>query len=436
MPYPVEPNPTYFQKPADLVPGYGTTVTDDGHVFGYLALFNARLIGSGSRHKKPPRSRSGYAYANAYSVKCSDGSVVRTGVLAGDGGHRFAQGFKPTQEAYANVEKRVANVVYGEDEHGVWFSGALCPNVDESMAQTIRSSGVSGHWERPAQGKPQELLGAVLVNIPGFAQAADHRIVASASLTPTGGVTLTPQVGEAPHAHTITPAAPAASDAGVRIDHSRVLAAGNRIVAAASRLLPISGTLAALGSPTVDGRQVNNVVWGELPLPLWALNEQGEWGHCGARMVGRIDNIFLEGALVKFTGVVEEGLPGGEDVPLIADLGVLGISMDGKPSDDFDVVYEYDEDGWPTKVIFEQYEIHGGTLTSQPAFHETMGVQVGTDGVMEPPVEGDETDTEDDAEPEGEVSSDVEGDSDEDEEPVAASASPGYTTISLPIIWQ
>lgn len=426
MPYPVEPNPAYFEKPADLVPGYGTTVTDDGHVYGYLALFNARLIGSGARHRKPPRSRSGYAYANAYTTKCSDGSLVRTGVLAGDGGHRFASGFKPTQEAYANIEKRVANVVYGEDEHGVWFTGALCSHVDDATAQAIRSSGVSGHWERPAQGKPQELLGSVLVNIPGFAQAADHRIVASATFTPTGGITIEPRMDADAHA-----AAHADDAAGgaerARINHARIHAAGSSLVAAASRLVPVSGVLAALGSPTSDGRQVNSVVWGDLPLPLWTLNEQGEWGHCGAKLVGRIDTITVNGGLVEFTGVVEEGLgDDAERVPLIADLGVLGISMDGKPSDDFDVIYEYDEDGWPTKVIFEQYEIFGGTLTSEPAFRETMGVTVGGDGVMEPVADETPTDT---------VPSEPEG-SDGEGEPVAASASSGYTTISLPIIWQ
>lgn len=425
MSYPVEPNPAFFQKPADLKPGYGTTVTDDGHVYGYLALFNARLIGSGARHKKPPRSRSQYAYANAYTTKCSDGSLVRTGVIAGDGGHRFADGFKPTQAAYADVSKKVANVVYGEDEHGVWFSGALCSHVDDATAQAMRSSGVSGHWERPAQGKPQELLGACLVNIPGFAQAADHRIVASASFTPTGGITIAPSMDSAPAEPPQTP--PARHG-----DHSRVLAAGNALVAAASRLTPIGGTLAALGTPTVDGRQVNSVVWGDLPLPLWAMCQQGEWGHAGAKMVGRIDNISVNGGLVQFAGVVEEGL--GEDaekVPMIADLGVLGISMDGKPSDEYDVIYEYDEDGWPTKVIFEQYEIFGATLTSEPAFKETMGVVAGGDGIMEPPSDSDE-----DEEPTDAVPSETEGSDEDDEQPTAASGSPGYTTISLPIIWQ
>ena len=426
MAYPVEPDPSYFTKPADLVPGYGTTVTDDGHVYGYLALFNARLIGSGGRHKKPPRSRTQYAYANAYTTKCSDGSLVRTGVIAGDGGHRFASGFKPTQEAYADVSKKVANVVYGEDEHGVWFSGALAPHVDDAAAQAMRSSGVSGHWERPAQGKPQELLGACLVNIPGFAQAADHRIVASASYTPSGGITIAPEVGEAPAPATTPQDAPPAPTG----DFSRIMGAGNILNCAASRLIPVSGVLCALGSPTIDGRQVNNVVWGDLPLPLWSLVDQGDWGHSGAKMVGRITSLTIDGALVRFSGEVEEGLgDDAEKVPLVADLGVLGISMDGAPSPDFDVIYEYDEDGWPSKVIFEQYEIRGGTLTGQPAFTETMGVVVGGDGELEPPAPADT-----DEAPADTVPSEAES-SDEDGEPVAASGSPGYTTISLPVVW-
>lgn len=423
--YPIKPESKFFIKPNDLIPGYGTTVTDEGHIFGYLALFNARLIGSGNKNTRPPRSRSNYSYANAYSVKCSDDSVVRTGVIAGVGGHKFSNGFKLTQEAYADVRNKIANVVYGEDEHGVWFTGALVSSVDEAMVQTIRSSGVSGHWERPENGKAHELLGSVLVNVPGFAQAAEQRIVANATITPNGGLTIQPILVEADK-----------KDIRSIKENFRVAGAGNRIIASASLLRPISGILAALGTPTSDGRQVNDVVWKKLPLPLWALNEQGEYGHTGAKIVGRIDDITIEGQLVKFRGMIEEGLPHGDDVKLISDLGVLGISMDGKLSDGFDVVYEYEDDDenfFPSKITFEQYEILGATLTSEPAFQETIGVTVGEDGVVEPA-----TDNEEDSTPSfNGVSSEVEEDSDvTNSSNMIENDASGYSVISLPIIWQ
>lgn len=413
MAFPINPNRAFFAKPADLKPGTGITVTDEGHVFGYLTLWNARLIGSGRKNTKPPKSRSEYAYANAFNTKCEDGTIVRTGVLAGDGGHYNKGDFNATQKAYADISTKVARVVYGEDHHGVWFSGALCSGVDDETVESIRSSGISGHWERPTNGGPLELLGSCLVNIPGFAQAADHRIAASATLTPTGGICITPTLDDVPDAKPLGSA-----------DLSRVFGAGSSIVAAASRLVPVQGTLAALGTPTVDGRQVNAVAWDRLPMPLWYLDSQGTWGHAGAVIIGRIDEVEEDGALVKFRGVIEEGLEGSASAQAVADLDVLGISMDGMPDPDFEVEYELDEYGWPTKVTFPMYNIHGGTLTSMPAFHETLGVKVASGEASE------EDDTENDDQ---EV--DVEDDVDT-EDSVAASAAPEYTTIKPPIVWR
>lgn len=408
MAFPINPDPKCFEKPAGLKPGHGITVEDDGHVYGYLTVWNARLIGSGRKNTKPPKSRNGYRYANAFNTKCSDDSIVRTGVIAGAGGHHFMGTFEASQKAYADVDTKIARVVYGEDKHGVWFTGALCSGVDEETVETIRSSGISGHWERPAQGGPLELLGSCLVNIPGFAQAADHRIAAAASFTPTGGIVLTDALDDT------NPGSPG------DVDLSSVFGAGNRITAAAGVLVPVSGVLAALGTPTVDGRQVNDVSWDRLPQPLWYLDHQNCWGHEDAVIVGRIDEIVKDGALVRFTGVIEQGLEGSASAEAVANLNVLGISMDGVPAADVEVEYEFDEYGWPTKVTFPLYEIHGGTLTSMPAFHETLGVQVGGTAEVAPvgeePVE-DEVPVEDDT---------------ETEDSVAASAGPGYTTIKLP----
>lgn len=421
MAFPVNPKREFFNKPADLKPGYGTVVTEEGHIYGYLTPWQARLIGSGSKNTKPPRSKSGLAYANAFNTKCDDGTVIRTGVLAGKGGHHYKGNFKLSQEAYADIEHKVARVVYGEDKDGVWFSGALCSHVDEEMVEHIRSSGVSGHWERPAPGKGLELLGAVCVNIPGFAQASNHDcIAASATLTPTGGVVLTPTIEE----DTSERGGSDNSELPKEV-LGHVLAAGNHITAAAGALVPVSGVLAALKTPTVDGRQVDNVQWDRLPMPLWYLNEQSGWGHLNAKIVGRIDDIRVEGNLVMFEGVIDEGLPGSEGAQAVADLNVLGISMDGCPDPESEVSYELDEYGWPEKVTFEMYNIHGGTLTPMPAFHETLGVT--TDG-------SDNNEEEEDTEESTEVEGGDDTANDEGSD-YAGSAKSEFTTIKPPIVW-
>jgi hypothetical protein len=335
-------------------------------------------------------------------------------VIAGHGGHHNRGGFKPTQEAYADIQHQVARVVYGEDAHGVWFSGAVCPGVEAETVAAIRGSGVSGHWERPAPGHPRELLGSVLVNIPGFAQAASHRIVASATFTPTGGIVITPEIGGDDNQGN--------GEVDPRLGR-RITAAGSSITAAAQRLVPVSGVLAALGTPTVDGRQVMDAQWGELPLPLWYKRAQGGWGHDGAVIVGRIDELIKDGSLVRFNGVIEEGIEESINAEVVASLGVLGISMDGRPAPDSEIEVEYDDDGWPEMVTFHLYEILGATLTSGPAFQETIGVKV-----------GEESDTDEDEMPDDEEGSDDAPDVIDDDS-VAASAEPGYTTIKLPIVW-
>lgn len=401
MAFPIKPNKNVFERPDALKPGLGTTISEDGHIFGYLAVWGVRLIGSGRRNTQPPKSKTNYAYANAFNTECEDGTVVRTGVLSLEGGHHYMGSLEASRDAYANVERKVANVVYGEDAHGIWFSGSLCPHVDEARIQQIRSNGVSGHWERPKTGGgSQELLGACCVPIPGFAQAASHRIVASANFTPDGGITIAPTItedGETPNTF-------------------RIKGPGSRIVAAASRLIPVSGVLAAIGTPTVDGRMIESVTWDRLPLPLWYLDYQSCWGHEGAEIVGHITNITEEGSLLNFSGYLEEEF--GEKAygaEVAAGLDVLGISMDGYPALDSNVRYEYDEEGWPNRIIFEQYQITGATLVFDPAFRETVGVTTGTQEPVAP------------EEPSAQAE-------DTNAEVIAASAK--VTKITPPMIWR
>lgn len=407
MSFPIEPKAEFFKKPAELTPGYGTTITDEGHIYGYLTLWNVRLIGSGRKNTRPPKSKNDLRSANAYNTKCSDGTIVRTGVIAGDGGHHYKGNFAATQAAYADISTKVANVTYGEDEHGLWFSGALTHRCDEAMAQDIRSSGVSGHWEPTRPGGHKELLGACCVNLAGFNQEAAHRIVASATMTPGGGFTLTPEIEEEQTGEALS----------IREESARINSPGSRIMAAASLLVPVSGVLAALGTETVDGRVVMDVEWDRLPMPLWYLNEQGSWGHCGAEIVGSLTDIRVEGSLVMFDGMIDAGIEAADGVELVSALGVMGISMDGTVPADVEVEVEYDEYGWPVKVTFPMYKILGATLTPMPAFQETLGVAVGVGAEANAPAA--------EAVPAEEAAT---------EEAIAASAV--ATTIKPPIIWR
>jgi hypothetical protein len=67
---------------------------------------------------------------------------------------------------YDNVTTGVADVVCGDDDYGIWFSGALRPDMDDIKIRRLRGSVLSGDW-RDRAGK-LELIAALAVNTPGY----------------------------------------------------------------------------------------------------------------------------------------------------------------------------------------------------------------------------------------------------------------------------
>src|SRR5690606_25447840 len=68
---------------------------------------------------------------------------------------------------YGDVSTCRALAVAGEDERGIWVSGAMHALADERMGQPAVGTPHSGHWARVG-GHP-ELIAAHAVNSPGFA---------------------------------------------------------------------------------------------------------------------------------------------------------------------------------------------------------------------------------------------------------------------------
>lgn len=391
----------WFAKPNDLKPGNGMTITDDGHVYGYLCLWNARFINGGRGNTTPPRGCSYDEWTNVFKTDTAEGEEVNVGVIAGVGGHKFGPNFASTQAAYADIETKFARVKYGEDDHGVWYSGALMPGVDQSDITYAKASGVSGHWEKPTPYGRLECAGAVLVNLPAFAQAAGaHRIAAAATMeeTETGGLIVSPVMS--------TQVRPKAGD---RMDFTTE--AGQVLTAAGDVQAPISGRLLQTNTETVDSRVIQEVEWTTLPLPLfWA--EAQSYGHSGSTVVGAITAITVAGDEVTFDGVLDAAFLKAQGAKDVGDLGVLGVSIDGAVTGDVEFEWDDDNDGfWPDRMIFTKMQILGATLTSMPAFHSTLGLTVG----------------------------DFEGDTTNDVPAQAAASnenpSDGSLTIKSPIVW-
>jgi hypothetical protein len=130
------------------------------------------------RGVKPPRSASQYAYFRTGELR-TDGGDVQVGQLTLAGGHASLQA--SAEEAikhYDDTNSAVADVVAGEDQFGIWVSGALRPDVTPSQIRAFRASAPSGDW-RPINGR-LELVAVCAVNVPGFPVAR--------AITASGGV--------------------------------------------------------------------------------------------------------------------------------------------------------------------------------------------------------------------------------------------------------
>jgi hypothetical protein len=162
---PVDPPTAWFENPS-LIEPTPLTISDDGRVFGHIALWDTDHIGM-PNGTKPPKSKAEYAYFHTGIVKTAEGENLPVGQLTLAGGHAPLEATAAAAvRHYDDTASAVADVKAGEDDHGVWVSGALRPGVTELQMRTLRASSPSGDW-RPIKGS-LELVAVCQVNVPGF----------------------------------------------------------------------------------------------------------------------------------------------------------------------------------------------------------------------------------------------------------------------------
>jgi len=93
---------------------------------------------------------------------------------------------------------------------------------------------------------------------------------------------------------------------------------------------PWRALLAVEGVVTEDGRMLaeGSLTWRDLPLSLMALDFTGPGGHEGARVAGRIDNIWRDGSEVWGEGVFNTDEFGAHIEELVANQSLRGNSID------------------------------------------------------------------------------------------------------------
>ena len=164
---PVHPPTDWFSDPA-LDGPTGITVTEEGRIYGHLALWDTCHIASGpGQCTTAPHSQTDYAYFHTGAILTDDNQELAVGHLTLGTGHAAPdKTVRGTMAHYDNTGLAVADVRAGEDAYGIWVAGAVRPHVSPEDIRTLRSSPLSGDWRR-VQGN-LELVAALAVNVPGF----------------------------------------------------------------------------------------------------------------------------------------------------------------------------------------------------------------------------------------------------------------------------
>jgi hypothetical protein len=163
---PARPPAAWFDDPA-LAGLTALTVDDDGRIYGHIAPWDTCHIGIPGVCTTAPSSRTDYSFFHLGELELDDGSRMPVGKITLDTGHADRRlGWQKTVAHYDDTGKVVAYVRAGEDEHGIWVSGAIDPDLPANRVRELRAAVPSGDWRDI--GGNLEMVAVLAVNVPGF----------------------------------------------------------------------------------------------------------------------------------------------------------------------------------------------------------------------------------------------------------------------------
>lgn len=138
------------------------------------------------------------------------------------------------------------------------------------------------------------------------------------------------------------------------------------------QLKPWHGVLAPENVPSGDSRQfaINALTSRDLPLPLKAMFVDDE-GHKGSVVVGRIDEIYRDGGLIKAAGVWDISPEAEKAAGMIDRKMWRGVSVDLDAAEG-EMVKASEEDGGRDAIEFSKGRVCSATLCAIPAFAEAF----------------------------------------------------------------
>lgn len=159
------------------------TVTQDGAVYGHIALWDSCHTGYQAQCVAPPRSDSDYSWFELGELETSDGPVPVGRITMNTGHANTRADYNSTIRHYDDSGTVAAYVRASNGKHGVWVCGALNPALSADDVQLFRSLAPSGDW-RPVKGRGLELSAVLMVPVPGFPVQRSRALVAGGKLVP------------------------------------------------------------------------------------------------------------------------------------------------------------------------------------------------------------------------------------------------------------
>lgn len=194
-------DPRLVKDPNTGVVACPVTVTEDGRLFGHIAPWKACHTAY-AECVSPPASSASYQYFHTGVVDTSDGKQIPVGHMTMNTTHAGRKlGAVDTAFHYENTGMVVADVRAGEDQYGIWVSGALRPHLTAEQVREFKSAPPSGDWRRV--GGSLELVAVLAVNAPGF--MVPRAMVASGSVKTLQTAVPTKEPGPSKESFELTP---------------------------------------------------------------------------------------------------------------------------------------------------------------------------------------------------------------------------------------
>lgn len=142
------------------------TVTEEGKVYGHLALWGTEHVAMPGRAITPPKSRMDYALFHVSTLHTDQGPISCGRLTVGCGHASTTDRAEAATAHYDQAGTTWAYVRAGEDAHGIWVAGVVNPDAEAASIRAGAAAPLSGDWR--SVGGTLELVAALSVNTPGF----------------------------------------------------------------------------------------------------------------------------------------------------------------------------------------------------------------------------------------------------------------------------